>query len=251
MVCRMLTSLKIVRKGQNPVMRVPAHQVLIKPLPASRMQAQLVEQGAKSHAEASEEYYHAERDYTRAQHTVEEIEVCKLRGIMIVEPVGVLHQLCCQPHPLLARHLGDKYLLHAHVVCLTPVCLLARTQASDLRNSAPTRATISLLVYLSSRILSSTPQTKIRNLGLESKQRRLAEARAAYDAEKQRLSGLYGPAEKLRSEADAAQDAVNTKVQDNPRAPIVCCCTLRCCLCSHLPGAKLLDDDDAVDVGKC
>jgi hypothetical protein len=39
------------------------------------VQAKLVEEGARSHAEATEEYYHAERDYTRAQHTVEEIEV--------------------------------------------------------------------------------------------------------------------------------------------------------------------------------
>lgn len=38
-------------------------------------QAQLVEQGARSHAEASEEYFHAEREYTRSQHYVEEIEV--------------------------------------------------------------------------------------------------------------------------------------------------------------------------------
>lgn len=38
-------------------------------------QAKLVEEGARSHAEANEEYYHAERDYTRAQYTVEEIEV--------------------------------------------------------------------------------------------------------------------------------------------------------------------------------
>jgi hypothetical protein len=34
-----------------------------------------VEEGARSHAQSTEEYYHAERDYTRAQHTVEEIEV--------------------------------------------------------------------------------------------------------------------------------------------------------------------------------
>ena len=40
-----------------------------------RVQAKLVEEGARSHAQSTEEYYHAERDYTRAQHTVEEIEV--------------------------------------------------------------------------------------------------------------------------------------------------------------------------------
>jgi hypothetical protein len=55
-------------------------------------------------------------------------------------------------------------------------------------------------------------QTKIRNLGLESKQQRLSEARAAYAAEKERLSTLYGPAQELRSEAEAAQDVVNRKV---------------------------------------
>jgi hypothetical protein len=43
------------------------------------LQAKLVEEGARSHAQSTEEYYHAERDYTRAQHTVEEIEV---RNIM-------------------------------------------------------------------------------------------------------------------------------------------------------------------------
>lgn len=55
-------------------------------------------------------------------------------------------------------------------------------------------------------------QTKIRNLGLDDKQRRLTEARNAYQAEKQRLSQLYGPAQELRSEAEAAQDVVNRKV---------------------------------------
>jgi hypothetical protein len=54
-------------------------------------------------------------------------------------------------------------------------------------------------------------ETKIRNLGLESKQQRLSEARAAYAAEKERLSTLYGPAQELRSEAEAAQDVVNRK----------------------------------------
>lgn len=93
----------------------------------ARRQAKLVEEGARSHAQSTEEYYHAERDYTRAQHTVEEIE------------------------------------------------------------------------------------TKIRNLGLDDKQRRLTEARNAYQAEKQRLSQLYGPAQELRSEAEAAQDVVNRK----------------------------------------
>ena len=39
------------------------------------VQAKLVEEGPRSHAQSTEEYYHAERDYTRAQHTVEEIEV--------------------------------------------------------------------------------------------------------------------------------------------------------------------------------
>lgn len=48
----------------------------INPTCSTRMQAKLVEAGAKSHAEATEEFYHAERDHTKAQHTVEEIEVC-------------------------------------------------------------------------------------------------------------------------------------------------------------------------------
>ena len=61
-------------------------------------------------------------------------------------------------------------------------------------------------------LISTIMQTKIRNLGLDDKQRRLTEARNAYQAEKQRLSQLYGPAQELRSEAEAAQDVVNRKV---------------------------------------
>lgn len=38
-------------------------------------QALLVEEGARSHREASEEYYKSEREVTQARHTVEEIEV--------------------------------------------------------------------------------------------------------------------------------------------------------------------------------
>ena len=60
--------------------------------------------------------------------------------------------------------------------------------------------------------MCTSMQTKIRNLGLDDKQRRLTEARNAYQAEKQRLSQLYGPAQELRSEAEAAQDVVNRKV---------------------------------------
>lgn len=58
-------------------------------------------------------------------------------------------------------------------------------------------------------------QTKIRNLNLEAKQKRLAESRSAYEAEKNRLSGLYGTTDQLRSKADAAQDVVNTKVRSS------------------------------------
>ena len=47
----------------------------------ARLQAKVVEAGARSHREAYEEYYKAERHVSHSKRTVEEIEVCCPAGL--------------------------------------------------------------------------------------------------------------------------------------------------------------------------
>ena len=78
------------------------------------MQAKLVEEGARSHAQTTEEYYHAERDYTRAQHTVEEIEV---------RPGLVGHRHATWTNLMLLCFVATHQVLHAELLpCSCHAC---------------------------------------------------------------------------------------------------------------------------------